>query len=728
MNKPFIPLKLLLNNVESEEALDKYFLQSIHTVKEMGEEIDNIVDDIDIVTCKKGKKTINLYNVACAFDIETTSFYKEEGKKSALMYVWQFMINGYIVMGRTWDDLQNLIKMLTEKLELSESMRLPVYVHNLGYEFQFMRKYFIISDFFATDKRTPARFCIGGVEFRDSLILSGYALRNLNKAMVTKVYKKEGDLDYSLMRHSKTPLTDTEKLYCIYDVYVVSVFIYEKLINGETVTTIPYTKTGYVRKYVKKHTIEGKGNDAVAYRKLIKKLTITPHEYERLRLTYQGGFTHANPLYVDDVIENVRSKDFTSSYPTVLIAEKYPMSKGRRVKLKDTQRKDDGAVKLFESLRKYDYCFLCQIYFKGLKSKIEQDCYISKSKCEFIEGCKISNGRVYEADELITNITDVDFDIIKEVYTWESMEIAELYIYKLKYLPKALVMCIIDFYFGKTTLKDVKGKELEYQKAKELLNAIYGMMCQNPLQDINEYDGEWSFEKVDIEDGIEKYNTSKSRTTFYPWGVWCCAYARRNLWLDGILKLGNDYIYSDTDSCKYMNPDEHEYHFAEYNKNIIKKLEAAMVYHGLDKSMIKPKTQDGEEKPLGVWDPDGDYLRFKTLGAKRYLVETKTNEIKATIAGLPKSAGKEFFKKQKDPFEVFAAGDKKHPLKISAEESNKNVLTYIDDDTSGVLTDYLGQSEKYTSLSCIHMEKTAFSLSLSDEFLDFIHGAKDVFI
>ena len=46
---------------------------------------------------------------------------------------------------------------------------------------------------------------------------------------------------------------------------------------------------------------------------------------------------------------------------------------------------------------------------------------------------------------------------------------------------------------------------------------------------------------------IQKYNDSKNRFLYYAWGIWVTAYARRNLWT-GILAVGKDYIYSDTDS------------------------------------------------------------------------------------------------------------------------------------------------------------------------------------
>lgn len=723
----------------SQEERDNFFINNIYTVDTFKTNINSLITELPTVKKRQGKKTYEYINLACAFDIETTSFYRSTGTikpqklksksdkdntKSAFMYVWQCMINGIIIMGRTWSEFSDLIDTLSETFKLDKRRRLVIYVHNLAYEFQFMRRYFKIKDLFATDKRTPIRFHIKGVEFRDSLILSGYALRNLHKELAHKIDKRDGDLDYKLIRHKDTPLTDLEKLYCIYDVYIVSVFIWEKLERGEDLAKIPFTKTGYVRHDIYEHTTEIDEQ----YKYGIRKLTLEPAEYERLRATYQGGFTHANTLYADDTLEDVTSKDFTSSYPTVLIAEKFPMSKGKLAILSNSQKYDDRAISLMKSLEDKGYGFMCQIALTDVKPKVSQDEYISESKCEVLENSIVENGRVSSADVIVTNITDVDFQIIEKVYTWETLEIAQMWVYKMEYLPTSLVKRILQYYIDKTQLKDVPGKEIEYGIAKGLLNAIYGMMCQNPLQPINLYEDEWREEEVDIEEGIATYNKSKKRTTFYPWGVWCCAYARRNLWLGGILPLGDDYIYSDTDSVKYLNAAAHEEHFKQYNKDIIAKLEKAMEHHGLPKDSIRPKTMEGVEKPLGVWDDDGHYKRFKTVGAKRYLVEKDDGTIVQTIAGLPKDAGIEFFNACENPFEIFKAGDKDDALVIPADKTGKNILTYIDNDTSGTVTDYKGQTASYSSLSCIHMEETAFSMSLSDEFLEAIFNKKTLYI
>src|SRR5699024_458874 len=130
----------------------------------------------------------------------------------------------------------------------------------------------------------------------------------------------------------------------------------------------------------------------------------------------------------------------------------------------------------------------------------------------------------------------------------------------------------------------------------------------------------WGFEKVNIDEEIEKYNGSKNRFLYYAWGIWVTAYARRNLWT-GILAVGEDYIYSDTDSIKALNYDKHSPYVEAYNKNVLNKLYKMCDELGFDPELLTPKTVKGEVKPLGIWEFEGNYNRFKTLGAKRYLVQ-----------------------------------------------------------------------------------------------------------
>lgn len=683
------------------------------------------VNDIEEILVKVNKDTVRLqgieyYNIPCSFDTETSSFY-ENGEKRAIMYTWQFGIDGYVILGRTWSELDILFNKINNMLLLDIEHRILIcYVHNLSFDFQFLRKHLSWNNVFCVDRRKPVKaLSNNGILFKCSYLLSGCNLEtvgnNLNKYNIKKAV---GQLDYNKIRHSETPLTKEELEYCVNDIKVVMAYIQEQIEQCGSIIKIPLTKTGFVRRYCKSQVLYNgikshKDKEAVKYnrkiKKLFKNLTLEELEYKMLVRAFMGGFTHANPLHANMTIENVTSWDFTSSYPTVMIAEKFPMSKGKKV-----------LVNNLEDFKKYLNCYCClfTITLYNIKSKIDFEHYLSESKCIDLVNPIVENGRVVSADKLSVCITEQDFFIMQHCYTWDSnIRLSDnFYIYERGYLPTTFVKSILKLYIDKTELKDVKGKEIEYQLSKSMLNSAYGMTVTSIIKDNEKYDDDvgWYIEKTDITKALEKYNKGSGRFLFYPWGVWITAYARRNLW-SGILACGEDYCYSDTDSIKIMNSDNHIDFINAYNNNIIYKLQKALEYHNLDINLIKPKTIKGIEKPLGVWDYDGFYKRFKTLGAKRYIVQTDKDEFKITIAGLSKEQGSIYISEQDNPFNFF-----KDDMYIPANETGKQTHTYIDEHMHGTVTDYLGNEYEYDELSGIHLEPCDFTLSLAEEYADYL--------
>ena len=205
-------------------------------------------------------KKVKLYNIPASFDIETTSFYDAaRGKKHATMYIWQFGFNGSVIYGRTWDEFFDFIEKFTNELGCNESCIIYIYVHNLSYEFQWIRRYFEWNKVFALKKRKVlyASYLPLGIQFCCSYILTNASLAHVGdpeNGMLTryKVSKLVGKLDYSKMRHSGTPLTANELAYCLNDVRVVMALIQEKIEHDGGINNIPLTNTGYVRRYCRK--------------------------------------------------------------------------------------------------------------------------------------------------------------------------------------------------------------------------------------------------------------------------------------------------------------------------------------------------------------------------------------------------------------------------------------------------------------------------------------------
>lgn len=648
-------------------------------------------------------------NVPCSFDIETSSFYENEEKR-ACMYAWMLGLGGYCILGREWVELLRTIDELVEILGLGSDVILPIYVHNLAYEFQFIKDRFEWDSVFCIDMRKPnyAR-TKSGIEFRCSYQLSGFSLDKLSDELTKhSIRKLTGNLDYSKIRHSKTPLTDSEISYCVNDVLVVMAYIDECIDIEGDITKIPNTKTGYVRRDVKKSCL-GTGNRRkrnVLYRDMIGGLTLEPNEYRQLMRAFQGGFVHAGSYYSGKTLYDVDSYDETSAYPTVILCEKFPMSVARMAKVEDKDTLEHYMSK---------YCCVFDVTFYDLQPKQMYEDYISVSRCWKLHNQIVNNGRVVSASILGTTITEQDFYIIEQLYEWDKMAVDNFRYYVKQYLPTPFIRTVLDFYEKKTTLKGVAGKEIEYMHAKANLNSLYGMMVTNIIRDEITYKGgEWITKTPDLEKAISRYDSSKSRFLFYPWGVWVTAYARRNLF-SGILSCAGDYVYADTDSLKILNGEKHRDYIESYNANITEKLITAMEYHGIPFERTKPKTIKGVEKPLGVWDYEGHYTRFKTLGAKRYLVECEGKH-HLTVAGLNKSYAMRYLESlDVDVFESFS-----NKLVIPPEHTGKKTHTYIDERFCGYIRDYAGNIGTYDELSSIHLANAEYNLTIGAEYANFL--------
>ena len=722
--------------------------ETIYKPQDIAQVLSFAVNEKNFTGTNKGEKVLN---VPVAFDIETTSFYRDvdgntysyerysklggkatKMEKCSTMYVWQFGINGYCIMGRTWSDFVIMVKQIALLLNLCDKRKMVVYVHNLSYEFHFIRSLFEWDKVFSIDLRKPIYARTKDfIEFRCSYLLSGYSLAKLGEQLHHYECKKLlGDLDYSRMRHTGTPLTKQEIGYCINDIKVVMCYIQELIEQYGFITRLPVTKTGFVRKYCRSLCLrllddDGKRKPNWKYIDTIKNLRITGmDEFSMLQRAFSGGFTHANAKYTDMVISDVDSYDFTSSYPYVMVSEKFPMSTGVKIPVK--------SWKQFDFLTS-NYCCVFDIEFTDIFATSENENPISVSKCVVHENAVENNGRVVCASKLVITITEIDYKVFSQFYKWKNARIGEMWCYRKDYLPTEFINAILGLYEKKTTLKGVKGKEVEYLNSKEMLNSCYGMCVTNPLRDEIIYEeNEWDIQELTNEKQLEMlqvYNDSKNRFLFYPWGIYVTAYARRNLFT-GISECDDDYIYSDTDSVKIKNGDAHKEYFKQYNNLAGYKLRTACKHHGIPFEKIEPKTIKGINKPLGVWDYEGRYRRFKTLGAKRYMVEEENAlcvngvnyNFSLTCSGVNKKCAIPYMVETFGVDGVFDGFT--NYLDIPPTATGKNIHTYIDYEQTGTLTDYMGVSGTYDTPTGVHLEPTGYTLSLSVMYINYLMGIK----
>ena len=652
----------------------------------------------------KPRRSVQYLNMAASFDIETTSWRNGEGEKRANMYIWMVCLAGKSFYGRTWDEFVGFCDILTDVLRLDTEHRLCIYVHNLAFEFQFIKCLFDWEQVFALDVRVPVYACtMSGIEFRCSLILHGASLAHMAGDLhIFQLEKKTGDLDYDLLRHSETPLSETELGYCIADVQVVVAYIEEQIIAEKgRLTNIPLTKTGYPRRLVKRAMLYGPGG--WHNRKLLEGMTYTKQEFLLQRWEFQGGFTHGNARHIGKRVDNVRSKDVTSDYPFQCLLPIFPMGKGKHIVPKDMAH--------FRRMLK-SFCCLFRVRFTNVRPKPGvPDHIISFSKCKNIKDYILDNGRVVSCSEMETAFNEIDFASFERFYDYDTIEVREFYRYRRGYLPKAYIETVLQLYNDKTLLKEVEGREVDYQMAKENLNSLYGMMVTSPIRDEITYKEDWQRLLANWDDGIKKYNESKSRFISYNWGCWITAAARAKLY-DAILSIGaEDFMYSDTDSVKYANFEAHEDYFTQHNKKVEEALHDMCEFYNLDFELCRPKG-----KLIGVWDDEGIFS-FKTLGAKRYMVE-KDGKLSITVSGLNKKKTVPWMLETfPDPWEAFNDG-----LDVPPEATGKLTHTYIDTAWSDMLTDYTGKTALVWEHSCVHLEPAEYSLSLAKEFLNYIHS------
>ena len=691
----------------------------------------------DILLTESSKR--EYFNIPCAFDIETSSFYNFRGEKDACMYIWQFGIDGIVIYGRTWDDFINLLSQLVDYLELSHRRHLVIYVHNLGYEFQWMRKWLEWDRVFAIKNRRPVYAISGPFEFRCSLFLSNYSLADVGLRQLHKypVQKLVGNLDYSKVRHSKTPLTDEELAYCINDVRVVMSYIQEKIEYDGSISSIPLTNTGYVRRYCRSECY-GKGDDRkklLEYRALMKSLRIDDvEEYKQLERAFMGGFTHANAQWAnktittpqasfvsDYLVDEMGSGDIKSSYPGAMVTKpNFPVTSFKLI----------GTVTNESQFQHYlaDYCCIFDIEFTDLKPKVTFENVLSLSRCQTSGHVTVNNGRVVSADVCRTTLTELDYDTVTKFYTWSKKRVINLRIAHKGYLPRDLIIAILNLYHDKTLLKGVEGKEVEYLVSKNMINAAFGMMVTAIIRKLYEYsstEDEWSTsDEEDVLSRLTSYNKNFNRFLYYGWGVYVTAIARHNLF-SAIYEFGEDYVYSDTDSIKGIHFSKHLHYFKRYNDNIFIELNRMCQHYNIDLNMCRPKDPDGNIQMIGTWEIEEGYAAFKTVGAKRYLYEYLNGKLSMTVAGVNKKFAIPYllseYGSHEMVFHVFGDG-----MFIPAGHTGKSSVTYIDEFTTGTVTDYLGNTIIFQERSSVHMEPQSFYMSLIGDYLNFLEGVEYV--
>lgn len=654
----------------------------------------------------KGKKKFYDNNIY-TFDIETSSYFildgvihppkdylklsqkeKDRTIKRSHMYIWMFGINDMVYFGRTWDELKEFLKRVNDHVPDMKYL----FIHNQSFEFQFLKSNFHFEDVMARKAHKVITSVLRDYNFtiRCSYMMSNTRLANLTEMFGLDIKKKTGDLDYNLIRNPNTPLTEKEYGYCEYDILVLYEYIKKELEVYEDVKHIPTTNTGKVRRELYNLVMTD-----YKYKRIVQKaINTNPHIYNLLCDSFMGGYTHANWIFADTVLKNIDSYDIASSYPFVLCTYKYPSSEFKPCGIR---RREDMSKR---------FAYLLVVKFKNVECKYFNN-FISASKCRNLRGAKYDNGRLMSAKEFEITLTDIDFYFFLDTYKC-SYEILECYYATLAYLPIKLINFILDKYVGKTELKNVEGKEMEYGRIKGMYNAIFGMTVTNTIRDdvlYHDFNGTWEEKELTNEEIVEKLkNEQKKGFLSFSWGVWCTSYARNNL-LRRVIELDENIVYCDTDSAKLTQGYDKGV-FERYNDSVRKRIKLTSKLLRIPEYRFSPKDIKGIEHTMGLFELETEkgrcytYDEFITQGAKKYAYNIDgINHI--TVSGVPKSAAKSL--KSLDDF--------RDNYVFEFEDGEKNILYYTEEQPPLEVTDYLGNSYLIKDRSGCCILPTTYELS-----------------
>lgn len=579
----------------------------------------SIIADAEVLP--KGRKKRGAFpylNLICAFDIETTNV--PELKRS-FMYIWQLQIEDLTIIGRQWSDFQSCINRINELLTEREA-GLVIWVHNLSFEFMYLKSWIPIENLRAMDTRKVLAFESGHIEFRCSFMHSNMSLRKYLEAM--NVEAKKTTLDYNKRRYPDTVLTPEELEYCVNDVRgLVQALRIEMQKDKDNLYTIPLTSTGYIRRPARK--------SLYAYQKYIKPMLPTYDILLPQKEEFRGGNTHGHRHYAQKIlIYDPESEDpyerlplygvdISSSYPAQLLRERYPGEFYKR------------DLKHFEIAVKYRKAFLARIrlYNVNLKNPLWGCPYIAEAKCKIVsyysdkpKWSQVDNGRVLSAEYIEMTVNEIDFVILESEYTFEY-EITELWTARKSYLPDNFRALIMDEYRAKTALKGVD--DYVYGKRKGRFNSLYGMMVTNPIKPELKLDDDLMI----VEDYqktpellVEEY--LKNGWLPYQWGIYCTSYARLQLERGLQVIPPEAFIYADTDSIKFVG--DYLDRFEELNKHY--KIEE-----------YSAEDRHGVRHYIGIFEHDATYKKFVHMGAKKYAYEDMDGKLHITISGVQKAKG-----------------------------------------------------------------------------------------
>ena len=608
-------------------------------------------------------------------DIETANNHAEE---PADLRTWivsiQVLFNNEYHLFRYPEDFVKYLRKLYYKLGLKPyddtEKKLIIYIHNLSYDMSYLYPYLL--DLPGIDKdakyqgiiEAPNKFLslvFGSFEFRCSYRLSGMSLEKWSKEMNAEHIKKVGMYDYDKVLYQDSDLSEDEQDYDKFDVYSMRDCLYKQMAYyGDDITSIPLTKTGYIRRTLRKSCF----NDPHYKKKYFWDNKLSAVNYEYCLKSFSGGYTHNNRFWRDTLIEagktyeyipgsgiyikvdKIKHRDFKSHYPTQQTCYKrFPIGRPQHIYDCSTMPFVYTVEEILAEAEEFTHFVKLLITDCSLRDPMCSMPFMQLSKCyqANFNNKIVDNGRIIKASgSFIMYVDTLTLQILAEQYT---MECAVLDVYRMKNgpLPDCIIKVVDKYFKGKSDKKalvhqlteefgklDPKTVEAEFDLMQEKagLNSIYGCTVQQALKDVFQIDDNMNFSyktkyisEQEVEEGLESYYSGKNNFLAYQLGCVVTSLARFELY-SFIRLIGYEYVlYSDTDSLFYISTPEIEKRIEAKNKE-------------LRETAHFVELENGKREYYNEFTEEPDCLAFKGLHSKCYGVVTSKG-LEITIAGVP---------------------------------------------------------------------------------------------
>lgn len=504
--------------------------------------------------------------------------------------------------------------------KIKKTEKIFFFTENLARDFQLLKIYFKIAlgdpdDIGAYDKRDIFMLRYGNIEFRDFPTFAGLKI---------PILKKELNID------------------ALDELDVMREYIHITR-AGWIDKDPPLTQTSLVRRHAL-HAIRGRAMRSQVPYIRNRGLNLSGAEEARLiKKSLTGGHVHTSINAAGLTNDDFMSADMTSAYIYVMLTGKlFPMSHSIRIK---------SLSELLAST-----CWIAALDLDGvtLKSSAPDACISSSHGVEELRGAIVFDGKIYSCDHTRIYTTRIDFKWILRWYDIQEISFVDGYSYRSGALPWPFRRYIASTFAEKAALKPSKAEHPErYLSVKSKVNAAFGLASVDPLKAYPRiFNGNIVITTPDPAEAIERYNSSKTRFTFYPWAAYIMAATRDRLFR--MIEAAPGYGYSDTDCVKAKDSPEFRAAIDKENINAESELINECAYLQIDPEELG--VGKGGDM-LGAWDIEKEHMQFKPRGVRSY-AELDSSGLEVTQAGLPPEVGNAWLlelacRSGKNPLDIF---------------------------------------------------------------------------